>query len=327
PREFTFSLSHAPVDRPIATLVRRALRRQKFTEVEESPAQIRLLVLTQNVTRLELQSFLEEDGHRVAILADNLDMHSDPLLEAVIRQQVVDFRDGSPAVLKALARTLGDPSAANLPLGFETTPKPLNALILPRGIRENAMLVRSAGAYLLFAGLGGLLLSVLGLPNTPLVGFVSVLLGLCLLNAGRRIWQRRILRLLFVPVYALSLWLHITIIFTTFFNSFAQPTPQDWTGWILTLERLASFEDWTCFLPFTLLSTLATTVPLYNSTMKNWLPALGQSRRKDGLFMLLRSPLPARWSRASWLIGAFYAFGMPILVRLMILFFTEAFSL
>ncbi len=308
----TYTLHHAREDRPVATSLRRALNGQKLREVDQNGA-VHILILSQYLPRVTLQELLEAPIRKVLILVDNVNLQGDAILGQAERLQLIDYRDRSGKILNALARTLRDLTASNLPTSIEITPKSFREIVLPLGTRQIGAWVLSVGVYLFLAGLVTLILGLPGLRPFSLLDLPGLLIGPVLIRQGAAFWGRRTSGATFIPAFAFSAWLSISMFFLAFFL-FSSGLPDDPLSWALTPSRLLDLNEsfpLICFLPFTF---FLVPVALWNyfARYKNWLPAPVLRAKGRDCLRPLSDQHAGRWVLLGWLVGAFLVFGLPL---------------
>ncbi|MGB8983589.1 MAG: toll/interleukin-1 receptor domain-containing protein [Anaerolineales bacterium] len=173
-------------DRPLADLVRKALRESGHTEVVEAlQADKHIYIVTNRTSRAVIeQAGRKKNQDSIFILGSSVDWCES--LAGVGRTQFMDFRENNRRDLKVFAKSLGNLEAWRRQYGLEVTPKKFEAFHAPAGIQFYRYLgyIRIAGA--MGMGIGYLV-------NGLLPGSVfELLVGLVLFIIVNRTLQRRI---------------------------------------------------------------------------------------------------------------------------------------
>ena len=303
----TYSLRYAAADAPVAMSVRRAFAGQKLREAAEE-GEVSIIILTENLPRPELQSLLESQRTHIVLMAGNLLVAGDPLLEQAVRLQLVDYRDRSEKILPALARTLRDPAHSNLSLGAETVPKPFNRLVLPLGVRGAGFVVLTIGAYLVLGGLASIAFSMMKGSSPAPLDIIGLPFGVIFVRLGRVYWNRSVPSVLFLPPFLFSVWVGISLFFNSFFL-FALQMPSVFTDTLLPLSRLfgSQFSCLTCLPTLVFLPVIALRARL---GLRDWLPAPAPKPNRELGFQTLPDPGLSRWTWWAWGAAAFLVFGL-----------------
>jgi len=303
----TYVLHHAPADRPVARSLRRVLGRQKMREATAAP-DAHIVILTENLPRSELGRLLDAGCRTIMVLTGNLAFKGDPVLEQAGRLQIIDYRDRSERILAALARTLRESPGDNLPVGFETTPKPLDATVLPPQARWVGLAVLSVGAWLLIGGVTALVQSFLGMAPRLALDVAGLLPGLIWVATGRAFWQRRTTGAWFIPSFVIVTWLGVSIFYTAFFLS-AVERSYGLLNWTMSLSRIFTLPDWLCFAPLTAIFAVFAVLSQWKR-LGDWLPVSTRRPKANDRFEALPDARGQLWVWGAWLLAAFMAFGL-----------------
>jgi TIR domain-containing protein len=307
----TYSLHYAAADEPIAKTVRSVFSGNSIREVE-SDGQAQVVILTENLPRSQLKQLLDSKGDLVLILGGNVLFQGDPLLGQAAGIQLIDYREHSAAILRALARTLRDAQEEYVAVSLETTPASLSNARFPSGVRPLGAIVFSIGAWLILSGFVSLTQPFLG--TTPLslfglaVNLVGVICGLFWIKLGSSFWQRRAVRSRFLPVLLICTFLGINAYFGGFFMLGSAKSAHDLYDWTLTLSALFTNPYLYCFvLPMASFSSFVTLI--WWIRLGDWLPS-SSSRPEPGDRFESLPVIRQSWIWGSWIAGAFLAFGL-----------------
>lgn len=305
----TYSLHYAPADFPVVKTLRRAVAREKLRELA-SGGDVQVAILTENFPRSKLQELLDSQARVIVLLAGNVAVGEDKVLERAMHLQLTDYRDRSVKILNALARTLKHPDEASLPVGVEITPKSLQATILPPGGRQVGQTVLALGAFLVLGGVVSLLMAYLGLARYSPTDLYGLLIGLVMLKIGKSFWYRRTISLLFIPILAFSTWLGMAILFTSFFM-YSSGLPNRLSELIFTFGDIFSDADWFCFSTPSLIFIPLLIINLH-PRLHDWLPGPVRRISKRDRFAPNLDIDARRWIRNAWLIAFFIVFGLGV---------------
>lgn len=321
----TYSLHFAAADNPVATTLRKTLNRAGLQEVN-SNAQNNILILSENLPRSNLRELLDSGGRVILLLISNITFQGDTLLERAASLQLIDYRDRSRPTLTALARTLKELPEGDLPIGFETNPRPLNSAVLPLYAREMSALVLSIGGWLVLSGLISLTQSLGGAAPLSLFDLAGFVCGFICIQLSKSFLLRETTNFHFVPVLLISTWLAIPLYlgsFVAFAEVLSTNTVFDWR---ITLSSLFTNEAyWSCLICPGGFVVVAMAI-MWHRRLGDWLPSTIARSEQGDRFKPLRFAPAKNWSWLAWILlalilGGVSSFGLRTATYMFFLLF------
>ena len=268
----TYSLHYAAADEPVAATLRKMLNREGLQEVD-SNARNQILILSEKLSRSKLQALLGSGEPVIPVLISNFTFQGDVVLEQAASLQLIDYRDRSKTILAALARTLKELPDGNLPIGFETTPRPLHSTVLPLFVSMMTALVMITGGWLVLSGLVSITQSLAGTAPVSLLDLVGSVCGFIWIKVGKAVLPRETTDLHFIPALMISTWLAGPLFLGPFFEAPQLLSTNAAFDWTITLKSLLTSET---YLGCLICSGVVVVVPvtiIWFRRFGDWLPA------------------------------------------------------
>jgi hypothetical protein len=299
----TYLLHYDMADHPVVTTVRKILNREGLQEVD-SNAQNQIAVLSENLPRSKLQEILDSGESVIVLLVGNIAFGGDALLERITSIQLIDYRERSKPILTALARTLTEVPDGNLPVGFETTPHPLNSTVLPQFAAEMSLLVLSIGGWLVLSGLISLTQSLAGTAPVSILDLVGFVCGLIGIKLSKDFRLRETTNFGFVPALLISTWLATPLYFGFPFVLAEVQSTNAVFNWSMTLSSLFTSESYLgCLLCPGVLLVIVIAIT-WHRRLGDWLPATVSRRETGDRFQPLALAPATRWRWIGWNLSA-----------------------